>query len=168
MGNRSLLKEIDSVFPPAEMPAKVTRQAPRFIESSEIDVEIEEFRGLPMSVGVIRAIHRYLPVLSVDALQWLFPHYLHFCLSAEGMLYSRKEAASLLYFLGPSHEFVEDTIMILSSLTNEQRMCLIHFLEWCRDDNYWADILECIDNGIKLLSVIGNSVPNYARTEPHQ
>lgn len=151
MDNRSLLEEIDSVFPRAAMPAKVTRQAPRFIESSEIDEEIEEFRGFPFTAATIRAIYRYLPVLSVEAMHWLLPHYLRFCLSDEGRRYSRKEAASLLYFFAPGPEFVEDTMMIISSFTNEQRLCLIHYLDWCVNDNYWGDMLDCINKGLRLL-----------------
>lgn len=151
MDDKSLLNEIDSAFPHAEMPAKVTRQAPRFIESREIDEDIEEFRFRPVTVRTIRAIHLYLPVLSVEAMHWLLPHYLHFCVSEEGKRYSRKETASLLCFLGPGPEYVDDTKIVLSSLTNEQRMCLIHFLDWCRNDNFWADMLVNIDSALLLL-----------------
>lgn len=151
MDDRSLLDEIDSAFPHTKMPATVTRQAPRFIESREIDEDIEEFRFLPITVQAIRAIHLYLPVLSVEAMHWLLPHYLRFCISEEGKRYSRKETASLLCFLGPKPEDVDDTRIILSSLMNEQRICLIHFLAWCRSDNFWADMLDYIDNALILL-----------------
>lgn len=151
MNDKSLRYEIDSAFPHTEMPASVTRQAPRFIESREIDEDIEEFRFLPVTVQTIRAIHLYLPVLSVEAMHWLLPHYLRFCISEEGKCYSRKETASLLCFLGPKPEHVDDTRIILSSLMNEQRICLIHFLAWCRSDNFWADMLEYIDSALILL-----------------
>jgi hypothetical protein len=71
----------------------------------------------------------------------LMPHYLRFCLTSEAA-YNRIETEFLIYSiysLGPELRFQSDTLKRLSLFTASQLACLTHFLDWCRNKEYWRD-----------------------------
>lgn len=150
-----LLREIDAAFPPFEMPSSLefVSETPHYIESDEIRDDMEEFRGKKIDAKAIRTIHRYFPVLSPMATRWILPEYLRFCLTSEAQSHCRVETMSLIYALSPDAEFRNDTLTRLSMLNTKQRMCLIHFLQWCLLDEYWIDSdPERIRTGIDFLN----------------
>ncbi len=155
MNEKLILQEIESTFPYVEMPVELTKRSPRFIESYELDQDIDEFRSHPLTAQAIRAIHRYLPVLSAEAVRWLLPYLLRFCLSDQGKQFSRNETVSLFSFLSPRPEFADETRLALSLLTTAQISCLKHFLEICLEDKYWDEfLLEDIGRGIAFLNSV--------------
>jgi hypothetical protein len=145
--------EIDTVFPFLAMPAReeLVFPSPRFIESFEIQEDMEEFRGREFPRKGIRAIHRYLPVLSDKGTCWIFPYLLRFCLSEEAKENSRLETQSLIFSLSPDAEFQVDTLRRFALLSTTQLICLAHFLEWCLQDEYWDMCSERIRSGIAFI-----------------
>ncbi len=157
MDTEYLLREIESVFPPFDMPSgfELAPEFPRYIESEEIRNDMEEFRGKRIERDAIRTIHRYLPVLSTKGMRWILPWYLRYCLTDEAQKHSRIETRSLIYTLSPDTQFVSETLQQLSLLDISQLTCLIHFLEWCLSDEYWINSEpERIRAGIEFLMSI--------------
>lgn len=157
MDARTVLAEVEAVFPPVEMPASndLVPESPRYIESEEIRRDLDELRDSPVDNKVIRTIHRYLPVLSAKTTRWILPHFLRFCLSEAGQQFSRVETASLIYAFSPAAPFEANTIERMALLSDDQILTLVHFLEWCASDSYWLDSEpERVGEGIAFLKKI--------------
>lgn len=155
MDTNQLLAEVETVFPLLEMPRReeLVPAEPRFIESIEIQEDLEEFHGSQLTKRGIRSIHRYLPVLSDKAIAWIFPHFLRFCLLDEANENTRIVTQSFIFSLSPDIDFHRETRRRFGLLSEWQIRCLIHFLKWCLEDEYWDSIcLERIRRGIVFLT----------------
>jgi hypothetical protein len=149
----SICKEIETAFPFVEMPvgAELPFNTPFTPEDRYLIEELEQFRDREISGKAIRFVHQEMSLLSAKAWQWLMPHYLRFCLTSEAA-YNRMETEFLIYNLGPELKFQSGTLKRLSLFTARQAGCLIHFLQWCRNQEYWRDYCpENIDSAIAFL-----------------
>lgn len=160
MKKGELSAEIDRVFPRVPMPDRARlfdgKADPKM--SAEILDDIERMGRDGVDGAAIRAIHQELSLLSAEMWRWLLPQYLKYCLTEEAQ-YNRFETEYLIFNLGPELQFQSDAKKRLSLLTNEQLLCLVHFLEWCRQDEWWADANAVdIDRAISLLRVIQASL----------
>lgn len=156
MNTNSILTEIESAFPFVEMPLGIELSFYKdgCFECDRLRDDLEQYRGKEITVEAIRLIHQEMSILSAKAWQWLLPHYLRFCLTPEAE-YNRVETEFLIYNLGPALEFQKDTMQRLSLLNRDQINCLIHFLEWCANHQYWKDYcLEDINKARKFLSKV--------------
>ncbi len=145
--------EIENAFPLVSMPenSDLSFHSKGCHDCDEIREDLEYYRDKEISGEVIRLVQRYLSTLSAKATCWILPHYLRFCLTPEAE-YNRMETEFLIYALGPTEEFQEETLNRLSLLNQIQILCLIHFLEWCFNQEYWKDYCpEELDRGIRLL-----------------
>lgn len=154
MDTKQLLAEVETIFPIVEMPRieELVPAAPCYIESVEVQEDMEEFQGSQLTRGGVRKIHRYLPVLSDKAIAWIVPHLLRFCLLDEVTENTRIVTQSFIFSLSPDIDFHAETRRRFSLLSAAQILCLGHFLEWCVEDEYWDSIcLERIRRGIAFL-----------------
>ncbi len=151
-----LCEEIRRVFPSVEMPPQSKLLFRRGAADRHADIlnVLEEKRRGSIDGGFIRAIHQELSQLSAEAWRWVIPHYLCYCLTEEAQ-YNRFETEYLIYNLGPELQFQRDTEKCLSLFDAQQIHCLIHFLEWCRSDEWWQGPFEKhIEKGISFLRTI--------------
>ena len=132
----TLRAEINLSFPFVEMPPTGELLVPEYAASQYLAEELEQYRPRQVDGGAIRLVHQELPHLSAKAWRWILPHYLRFCLTPEAE-YNRMETEFLIYNLGPSLRFQSDTNQRLSLLTTSQVLCLIDFLFWCENQEYW-------------------------------
>jgi len=116
--------------------------------------ELERYRSKPIDGDAIRLVHQELSNLSAKAWRWILPHYLRFCLTAEAE-YNRMETEFLIYNLAPELQFQTDTSQRLSLLTAMQVACLIDFLGWCFDQEYWKEYCpQNINRAISFLQTV--------------
>lgn len=156
MDKSAILEEIEATFLFVEMPSEIelTSHLDGCRDCDDVREELEYYRGKEITGKAIRAVRRYLSVLSAKATRWILPHYLRFCFTAEAE-YNRMETESLIYALGPGPgaEVLEEKLQRLSMLNADQVTCLIHFLEWCLSDEYWSQYCpEDIGSGINFLN----------------
>jgi len=155
MDIKRIFAEVETAFPFIEMPEReeLVPATPRYIESIEVQEDMEEFQGSKLTKKGIWTIHRYLPVLSDKAIAWIFPHILRFCLLDEATENTRMVTQSFIFSLSPDIDFHEETWRRYGLLSEAQIRCLVHFLEWCLEDEYWDSIcLERIRRGIAFLT----------------
>ena len=156
--NDALLKEIESVFPLVEMPLGIDLAFHKHgcLECDELREDLEQYRDKEITGEAIRLIHQELSSLSAKAWRWVLPHYLRFCLTPEAK-YNRMETEFFIYSLGPDLKFQQETLQRLSMLNKDQINCLVHFLEWCLNDEYWNEYYpEDINKAINFLSTINS------------
>jgi hypothetical protein len=140
MLTEALSKEIESVFPFVEMPLgfELPFHGSDCIECYDLRNDLEEYRGKEITGDAIRLVHQEMSHLSAKAWVWILPHYLRFCLTPEAE-HNRMEAQFLIYNLRPRAEFEMDTLQRLSLLDEKEINCLVHFLEWCSNHQYWKE-----------------------------
>jgi hypothetical protein len=145
MDINKLTKEIEATFPLVEMPSRIELSIHKenCPECDDLVDDIDQYRDKEITGDAIRLIHQELSLLSAKAWQWILPHYLRFCLTSEAE-YNRMETEFLIYNLSPSDRYHEDTLQRLSLLNKDQLNCLIHFLEWCEEQQYWKSC--CADD----------------------
>lgn len=138
-----LLKEIEQAFPFIEMPSndELLFHSDNCKECKYLRNDIEKYRDKKITGKFIRLVHQELALLSAKAWEWLLPYYLRFCLTPEAEQ-NQMEIEYLVYNLSPKEEYKKDTILRLSFLSDIQILCLIHFLEWLFDDEYWGDFFK--------------------------
>ena len=98
--------------------------------------DLEQYRDKEIDGYAIRDVHMDLSRLSAKAMQWILPHYLRYCLTAEA-IYNGMETEFLIYSLRPGLQFQKETLQQLALLTSDQIRCLIHFLQWCSNQEQW-------------------------------
>ena len=152
----ALLKEIESAFPLVEMPPgiEIPFHKDGCIECDHLREDLEEYRGKEITGEAIRLIHQEMSHLSAKAWRWILPHYLKFCLTPEAE-YNRMEAEFLIYSLGPNLKFQAETLQRLLILNRDQMNCLIHFLEWCLNHQYWKEY--CPDDINRAINFLRNT-----------
>jgi hypothetical protein len=140
MNTEMLLKEVEKVFVPVAKPSgfaisfhKVGCDLCRYLRN---DLEIHKDRWLPPDA--IRTIYGEISCLSAKGWRWVLPSYLHHCLVADSTTDHNQETEFLIYNLGPDLKYQKETMQRLSLLNAKQIACLIHFLEWCADHEYWS------------------------------
>lgn len=137
----ALRRKIESAFPSVDMPPSknlISPSAARRVEGDGLLRDIEEFRGMPVSVELIRSVHQELHDLSAEAWRWILPHYLRYCMSEAG-LESEMELEFLIYKLSPKPEFAHETTEHLALLTQLQINCMIDVVNWCMSDKCWSE-----------------------------
>lgn len=137
----ALRREIEVTFPFVAMPPSknlISPSAAQRVEGDDMLRDIEECRGKPVSVELIRSLHQELHDLSAEAWSWILPHYLRFCMSEAG-LDSRMELEHLIYKLDPTPKFTDETTEHLALFTRRQINCLRDVLRWCKNDEYWSE-----------------------------
>lgn len=154
-----LLKNVDIVFSPAEMPCSeelIFHEDGCYL-CDEIKRYLEASRNFPVDGALIRFIHQELYHLSPKAYRWIIPHYLKYCLDVEEDM-AQEEVYFLVYNLSPSLEFQEDTHCRLSNLNKAEIDFLIAFLEWCGQKENWVEIRENVKKAIVFLREVGASL----------
>jgi hypothetical protein len=147
----TLAQEIDEAFPFVDMPPIAELIARDCTDCEYLAEELERYKGRDINGDAIRLVHQELSHLSAEGWRWILPHYLRFCLTAEAE-YNRMETEFLIYNLGPDLEFQTDTTQRLSLLTTDQISCLIDFLAWCQNQEYWKEY--CPDNINKAIGFL--------------
>lgn len=161
MQTSEILDEIVRAFDHLEKPAPDRLVPLPFgsIEAAEISKELAEMPNEVSDADLVRTVHRYLCVLSPEAIRWILPTYLKFCVLTAESDTIRKEAASLIFFLSPAEPFKEAARFRLSALTSAELKCIVHFLEWCQADTYWDDDeLSRIGDAITFVKAFGESL----------
>jgi hypothetical protein len=153
MDTAELLAEIRVAFPVVGMP---TRRELRFHPDDCAQCEylsgyLDERRGQRVDGAIIRYMHQEMSCLSAKGWAWALPHYLPFCFTPEAE-YNQMETEFLIYSLGPSDEYKNDTKVRLSALTPEQVRCLVHFLEWLNVHPRWSEY--CPDDISRALAFV--------------
>jgi hypothetical protein len=154
-----LLQKIEQVFPFVEMPPKgeLVFKNNVGVEYDALREDIEHYREAEISGEFIRAIHQELSLLSAAAWQWILPYYLRYGLTGDAE-YSRMEVEFFIYSLAPADEFKKDTVDKLSRLKQGQVECLIRFLEWCFDRQFWREYCgDDIERAMEFLSSISTN-----------
>jgi hypothetical protein len=147
MNTERLLKEIDEVFPLVEKPVGVELSFHKDDCGHCVYLrrDLEKYTEKALSADVIHIIHDEMSSLSAKGWRWALPSYLKYCITVNVTDYvDDRETEFLIYSLSPSKEFENETIEHLSELNKEQIECLIHFLEWCQNHQYWSDY--CAEN----------------------
>lgn len=137
MNTKILQEEIRTAFVVIDMPDKndILFHGEDKCQS-DLLCEIEDLRGRVISTEVIRMLHQEMSSLSAKTWLWILPHYLKYCLTPEAE-YSQMETEYLIYSLSPTLEFESDSISRLSLLNKAQVKCLIDFVEWCSNNEFW-------------------------------
>jgi hypothetical protein len=137
-----LLAEIEAAFPREEMPAadELTISEEGWSECNNLRDDLDAIRGRPLTGETFRLVHQDLRCLSKKGLRWILPHYLRYCISAEGQ-YSRMETQFLIYNLSPKSSYREETLQRFKFLNIKQIECLCHFLDWCANHPHWREYL---------------------------
>lgn len=149
----NLFVEIESVFKLIEMPNadELTFHKVHCAECDDLREELLLCRGKSITGETIRLIHQELSLLSAKAWRWILPHYLKYCLTPEAE-FNQMETQFLIYNLGADIQFQAELSQRLSLLNKDQILCLIHFLEWCSDQEYWQEFCpDSISRGINFL-----------------
>jgi uncharacterized protein DUF6714 len=164
MDTHSLLAEIDQVLPPVSKPKPnaVPIHATGCGQCDDLRADLAEYNDPVLPPEAIRYIHNDLSCLSAHGLRWVLPSYLKVCLTRDK--YDPLETEFPIYSLAPSPEDEPDTRQRLSALNLRQLMCLLHFLEWCRDHAHWSAYCpEEIADAILFLQSVANA---YEEAQP--
>ena len=158
MDAHSLLAEIDQVLPPVlkPKPNDVAFHALGCGQCDDLRADLTEYSDRVLPPEAIRYIHNELSCLSAHGLRWVLPSYLKVCLTQD--LYDPLETEFLIYNLAPNPEDEADARQRLSALDLRQLMCLLHFLEWCRDHPHWSTYCPTeIADGILFLQSVADA-----------
>lgn len=151
-----LLERVTNAFPPVEMPAReeIAYHGDVCDGCADLTEDLEEFRYKKTNGSLIRLVYQEMTHLSAKAWRWLLPEYLRFCLTPEAV-YSRMETEFLIYNLGPDARFQEDTRLRLACLNSAQIVCLLEFLQWCLEHEFWKEYCpEHIVRAIEFLKTL--------------
>jgi hypothetical protein len=153
MNTDELLAEIRLAFPLVEMPSQVDL---RFhpdgcLQCDFLSQYLDEHRDGIINGAVIRYMHIEMTGLSAKGWSWALPHYLPYCLTPEAE-YNQSETEYLIYNLGPSDEFKDETKERLSGLSNQQIRCLKHFLDWLIQHPKWSDY--CPEDIVRAIQIV--------------
>lgn len=157
----TLSELIESVFPFVEMPSAAELISLGRPDSEYLTQELERYRGKQIVGDTIRLIHQELSYLSAKGWRWILPHYLRFCLTPEAE-YNRMETEFLIYNLGPDLKFQGDTTQRLALLASRQISCLIDFLRWCQNQEYWREY--CPDQLSRAIGFLRTLLLDRERT----
>ncbi len=152
MTKSDLLKEIKATFRTIEMPPnnEISFHSKDCLQCEGLRNVLETYREKEITGDLIRLIHQELSQLSAKVWLWIFPHYLTYCLTPEAE-YNFMEMEFLVYALSPSKTYELETSQRLTLFNETQIMCIVHFLEWSRQNEAWIDLEEDIDNALRYL-----------------
>ncbi|ABV35330.1 hypothetical protein Ssed_0719 [Shewanella sediminis HAW-EB3] len=156
MNTEHLRNEIEAVFPFIEKPKGLALSFHKddCFQCGYLRDELEQYQGEEIPPEAIREIHQEMSCLSAHGWCWALPSYLRFCITEEAK-YNQMETEFLIYNLAPELKHELETKQRLSSLNQQQILCLIHFLEWCQQDEHWGQYCpEEISSGIAYLSTV--------------
>jgi hypothetical protein len=140
ISSESLLAKIRVRFPFVEMPPRENIIF-RCTNDGYFDgllADIEQYRERVITIDLIRILHQELSNLSSEALLWILPYYLEYCLSPEAE-YSQMEVEYLIYALSPAPEYRSQVLEKLSAFNGPQIECLVEFVVWCQCHEFWRD-----------------------------
>lgn len=156
MNVNELRSEIESNFTFVEKPkgAALSFHQDDCDQCRYLREELMEYEGRDLSPQAIRHIYQEMSCLSEKGWRWALPSYLRYCLTDEAQ-YNRIETEFLIYNLNPAQKYQAETSKRLSALSHDQIQCLIHFLEWCKQNEHWSQYCpDEIASGIAYLSAI--------------
>lgn len=114
----------------------------------------DSLRGVdaPMlPLAALRGIYDQVEHLSAAGWRWVLPSYLTHCLllaNSQTLL----DTEFLTFDLGASMHGLAESVQRLDAFTAEQKACLVLFLEWCGQQEDWADLCgEDIDSALAAL-----------------
>ncbi len=158
MNTEELLREIAITFPPIEKPNNlvISFHKDECFQCEYLRKDLSEFYGTLLPVKAIRTIHQEMSCLSAQGWRWVLPSYLTHCVSVKTVS-DDMETEFLIYNLGPSQQFQDETLERLSALNFPQIDCLIHFLEWCSAHEHWAAYCpEDIERALSFMRTVKN------------
>jgi hypothetical protein len=154
MNIEHLKKEIESAFSFVDKPKGLALSFHKddCHQCGYLREDLAAYKGKELPEEAIREIHQEMSCLSAQGWRWALPSYLRYCLTEQAK-YTQMETEFLIYNLAPELKYQLETKQRLSALNKEQVQCLIHFLEWCSEDEYWGQYCpEEISSGIAFLS----------------
>lgn len=139
MKTDTLLKEIDEVFQVVPMPSRInlTVHLKGCFDCEEVLDYLDYYRNRSLDGAFFMYMRRNLTSLSPIGFLWLIPYYLKYCLSFDWN-FTEEPICFLIYTLNPPPEYEHDAFVRLSALNYRQIICLIHFLEWCNENENYA------------------------------
>lgn len=161
MNSQELKTEIEKVFPFINKPKGITISFHKdsCCQCRYLREDLEKFNGRELSPEAIRQIHQEMSCLSAAGWRWVLPSYLRYSIT-EAAEYSKIETEFLIYNLSPELKYQPETIQRLSALSKDQILCLLHFLEWCKQHKYWGEYCqEEICSGINFLMTLRINSP---------
>lgn len=96
-----------------------------------------EFTEPELPPSAIRYLFDELTTLSPKAMAWVLPSYIRQTLTDPEHMDSATEY--LIYNLGPSAEFEEETTVRLSSLDGKQIQCLKELIDYWKQSERWGE-----------------------------
>ena len=156
MNTNELRNEIERLFPFVPKPegSSLPFHKDECFECEHVRMYLAEYEGSELPPKAIRWIYQEMSCLSADGWRWVLPSYLRYCLTQEASS-SDIETEFLIYNLGPSERFKDETLNRLSMFNSDQIKCLIGFLLWCKNQEHWAIYCpEDIDRAIDFLGQI--------------
>ena len=99
--------------------------------------ELQPYKDMELPYQGIFCVFQDMSCLSAKGWRWVLPSYLRYCLTKEAEI-SGMETEFLIYNLGPNIGHQTETLERLSDLNQEQINCLLNFLFWCREHDYWS------------------------------
>ncbi len=156
MNEQALKNEIEHVFPFIEKPQgiSISFHEDDCSQCGYLREDLSVYLDPELPMEGIRDIHQEMSCLSAEGWRWALPSYLRFCFTKEAVE-NGMETEYLIYNLSPAAKHEAETTERLSALSDDQISCLKHFLEWCKEHEYWAEYCPSeIEAGIEFVSKI--------------
>lgn len=139
MNTEHLRKEIEPAFTFVEKPNGLSLSFHKddCHQCGYLRDDLAQYKGKELPPEGIREIHQEMSCLSAQGWRWALPSYLRYCLTEEAG-YDQLEIEFLIYNLAPELKYQLETKRRLSALSQDQILCLINFLEWCKVHEHWG------------------------------
>ena len=155
MDSSELLRKIESLFPLIDKPARheISTHNDDCMECRYVRKESAKY-DMEISTEGLRWFHNELSLFSGKGLVWVLTSLLRYCVSVDDT-YDGVETEYLIYHLSPAKEYESNTISQLDAFSRDQIDCLISFICWCKNHQYWKDYcLEDIEKAEHFLKKI--------------
>jgi hypothetical protein len=107
--------------------------------------------GAMLPLAALRSIYDQVEHLSAAGWRWVLPSYLTHCLNLAGNQVEL-DSEFLTFNLGASMHGLAESVGRLTAFSPLQTECLVQFLEWCSQQEDWADYCgEDIDSALAAL-----------------
>ncbi|XQE65164.1 DUF6714 family protein [Pseudomonas sp. P3C3] len=153
MKTETIQSEVEKHFPFVAKPkgAAVSFHKDDCLHCNFLREDLLPYKGHELPVDAIRCLHQEMSCLSASGWRWALPSYLRYCLTKEAEA-SGMETEFLIYNLGPAPKYQAEARVRLSALNQEQINCLLNFLLWCKEHEYWSTYCpEDIQRAIEFI-----------------
>jgi hypothetical protein len=143
-----LLKMLHSAFPAMSLPTftEMIEFSGEKTMCANFVNELELYRFKDVNEELIRSSRLELFCLCPNALKWILPHYLEYCIASERRL-SDEYVESLVYFFNPEPERFSDAQKRISSLTESQLECVVTLFRLKVEGDEWFQVMLDEFNG---------------------